>query len=54
MYAPVCTRFRTYEVDLDEACSSYCATVLGIPEMVEWIRAAEEESDDLTELDMEF
>jgi glutathione S-transferase len=54
MYAPVVTRFRTYDVQLDEPCVSYCATVLEMPDMVEWIRAAEEESEDLSELDIEF
>ena len=54
MYAPVCTRFRTYGVQLDEVCSAYCDTVMTLPAMVEWIALAMAEPDELNELDMEF
>jgi glutathione S-transferase len=54
MYAPVCTRFRTYDVELDERGASYCATVLALPAMQEWIAAAQREPDELEELDVEF
>jgi glutathione S-transferase len=54
MYAPVCTRFRTYDVELDEITDAYCDTVMSLPAMREWIAAAELEPDELEELDVEF
>ncbi len=54
MYAPVVTRFLTYDVKLDRQCSAYCARIMALPEMVEWIKAAKREPDEIDELDMEF
>jgi glutathione S-transferase len=54
MYAPVVTRFLTYDVKLDKACADYCKTIMAMPEMGEWIKAAKKERDDIEELDMEF
>jgi glutathione S-transferase len=54
MYAPVVTRFRTYDVTLDAQCAAYAETILALPEMREWIAAAELEAEDIDELDMEF
>ncbi|MDF3883160.1 glutathione S-transferase family protein [Cupriavidus basilensis] len=54
MYAPVVTRFRTYEVKLDEVSESYCRTILALPEMQEWIEAAQREPEEIDELDVEF
>jgi glutathione S-transferase len=54
MYAPVCTRFRTYDVPLDKACSAYCDTIMSWPAMLEWTEAAKLEPDELEELDVEF
>jgi glutathione S-transferase len=54
MYAPVCTRFMTYDVKLDPACAAYCSTILAMPFMQDWIAAAKTEPDDLEELDVEF
>ena len=54
MYAPVCTRFRTYDVSLDPVCASYCRTIMALPLMQEWIAAAKVEPDELEELDVEF
>jgi glutathione S-transferase len=54
MYAPVCTRFRTYDVELDAAADAYCDTILAMPAMAEWIAAAQQEPDELEELDVEF
>jgi glutathione S-transferase len=54
MFAPVCTRFATYDVKLDPICATYCETVIGMPAMQEWIAAAKTEPDDLEELDVEF
>lgn len=54
MYAPVCTRFRTYDVELGAEASGYCDTVLALPAMVEWTAAAQLEPDEVEELDVEF
>jgi glutathione S-transferase len=54
MYAPVVTRFLTYDVRLDSACAAYCERITALPEMIEWRRAALAEPDELEELDMEF
>ena len=54
MYAPVCTRFQTYDVKLDAQCSAYCRKIMGLPFMVEWVEAAKVEPDELEELDAEF
>jgi glutathione S-transferase len=54
MYAPVCTRFLTYDVRLDPLCAAYRDAVLALPDMVEWIAAAASEPDEVDELDIEF
>jgi glutathione S-transferase len=54
MFAPVCTRFRTYDVKLDTACAAYNKTILSMPFMQEWIDAALAEPEELEELDVEF
>ena len=54
MYAPVCTRFLTYDVELDDECAAYCARIMALPAMVEWVEAAKREPDELEELDVEF
>ena len=54
MYAPVCTRFLTYDVALDPVSAEYCRTIMALPHMQEWIAAAKVEPDELEELDVEF
>ncbi len=54
MFAPVCTRFVTYDVPLNEVCGAYCRTILAMPEMKEWIEGAMAEPDEFLELDVEF
>lgn len=54
MYAPVCTRFRTYSVELDDQLSGYCDAVMALPAMQEWLAKAAEEPDIIDELDAEF
>jgi glutathione S-transferase len=54
MYAPVCTRFITYDVKLDKASAAYCKTIMAMPLMQEWIEVAKEEPDEVEELDVEF
>jgi glutathione S-transferase len=54
MYAPVVTRFLTYDVQLDRDCAAYCERIMALPEMVEWCGAAMQEPDELVELEAEF
>ena len=54
MYAPVCTRFLTYDVRLDSDCTNYCTRIMEWPAMAEWVAAAREEPEEIEELDMEF
>jgi glutathione S-transferase len=54
MYAPVVTRFETYDVALNRECAAYTRTILRLPAMQDWIESAKEEPAELEELDMEF
>lgn len=54
MYAPVCTRFATYDVALDAACAAYRDRILALSEMREWTELALTEPDEVEELDVEF
>ena len=54
MYAPVVTRFLTYDIALDKACSAYCKRVMELPAMKEWVAQAKLEQEDIDELDAEF
>ncbi len=54
MYAPVATRFKTYDVKLDRQCTDYCETILTLPDMLEWIEAAKSERAGIEELEAEF
>jgi glutathione S-transferase len=54
MYAPVVTRFLTYDVALDPACAAYCTRVMALPAMQEWVAAARAEVEEIDELDAEF
>lgn len=54
MYAPVCSRFTTYDVDLDATCAAYAKRIMALPHMAEWIRGAKAEPAEMEELDAEF
>jgi glutathione S-transferase len=54
MYAPVCTRFRTYGVPLDPALTAYCERIFEWPLMQEWTAGAMAEPDEIVELEVEF
>ena len=54
MYAPVVTRFLTYDVTLDPVCAAYGERIMALPDMVAWVAAARAEPDALQELDVEF
>jgi glutathione S-transferase len=54
MYAPVCSRFVTYDVALDPACQEYRERVMALDAMAEWVGAAHAEHDEVEELEIEF
>jgi len=54
MFAPVVTRFITYDVALDSDCAAYARAIMDMPDMQEWIAAAKAEPDEVVELDVEF
>jgi glutathione S-transferase len=54
MYAPVATRFRSYDVKVDVVCERYCQQILAWPDMKEWFAAAQHEPEQIDELDIEF
>src|SRR6478609_8669686 len=54
MYAPVVTRFMTYDVKLEPKLAAYARTIMSMPEMVEWIDAARAEPADIEELEVEY
>ena len=54
MYAPVCTRFATYDVALDSDCAAYRDRILALPQMEAWTAEALTEPEELEELDVEF
>jgi glutathione S-transferase len=51
MYAPVVTRFMTYDVKLEPRLAAYASTIMAMPEMQEWIEAAKAEPADIEELE---
>ena len=54
MYAPVVTRFATYDVKLEPRLKAYADVIMNMPEMVEWIAAAKEEPAEIEELEVEY
>jgi len=54
MYAPVVTRFVTYDVKLDPACAAYARAILEWPEVAQWHADAEREPIAIDELEVEF
>lgn len=54
MYAPVCSRFRTYAVELNPLLSAYCDEIFAWPLMQEWTEGALAEPDEIIELEIEF
>jgi glutathione S-transferase len=54
MYAPVVTRFRSYDVKMQGAAERYCQQVMAWPEMKAWFAAAQKEPEQIDELDVEF
>jgi glutathione S-transferase len=54
LYAPVCTRFLTYDVKLDPVCTAYCRAIMDWPAMAQWLSDALAEPAELEELEVEF
>jgi glutathione S-transferase len=54
MYAPVVTRFLTYDVKLEPVCAAYCKRIMALPAMQEWVEDAQREPEEIDELDAEF
>ena len=54
MYAPVVTRFKTYDVKLPAKLTAYADVVMSIPEMQEWTAAAKAEPEEIEELEVEY
>ena len=54
MYAPVVTRFVTYDVKLEPRLRAYADTIMAMAEMKEWVAAAREEPAEIEELEVEY
>ena len=54
MYAPVVTRFKTYDVKLAGRIADYADVIMAMPEMREWIAAAKLEPTEIEELEVDF
>ena len=54
MYAPVATRFVTYDVALDQVCGDYVDTIMKWAPLRTWIADALNEPAEIQELDVEF
>ena len=54
MYAPVATRFRTYDVKLGPMAQGYVDRILALPEMIEWTADALAEPEQIEEFESEF
>ena len=54
MYAPVATRYRTYDVPQDDTCQAYCERLFAWPAMQEWTAQALLEEEEIEELEVEF
>lgn len=54
MYAPVCSRFRTYAVELEPELEAYCQRIFAWDLMQEWTEAAFAEPEEIVELEVEF
>jgi glutathione S-transferase len=54
IFAPVATRFNTYDVPLPPACAGYRDTILAMSELQAWIKDAKLEPEEIELLDMDF
>lgn len=54
MYAPVVTRFLSYDVAVGPVCLDYCRTIMEWPPMVAWVADSHSEPQEIIELDLDF
>jgi glutathione S-transferase len=54
MYAPVVTRFISYDVAVDDLSQAYGATIMKWQPMKEWVEDSREEPQEIIELDLDF
>ena len=54
MYAPVVTRFLSYDVAVGPACQDYCDTIMQWPPMRQWVDDSHDEPQEIIELDLDF
>ncbi len=54
MYAPVCTRFLTYQVPLEGRAAAYRDRIMDWAPMKRWVEDAKAEPMEIEELDIEF
>jgi glutathione S-transferase len=54
MYAPVVTRFTTYDVKLESRLKTYADLIMNMAEMREWVDAARKEPEEIEELEVEY
>ena len=52
MYAPVVSRFVTYDVALDEVSGAYVDAVFALPAMAEWLAAAHAEPERIEHVEL--
>lgn len=45
MFAPVCVRFTAYDPPLETSARAYVKTIMHLPAMAEWVKAAREEKE---------
>jgi glutathione S-transferase len=51
MFAPVVSRFTTYQVTLDPICQRYYEAIWALPAMQEWMRIAQTETEQLSQFE---
>lgn len=54
MYAPVVTRFLSYDVAVDDLCKAYGETIMKWAPMKEWVADSRDEPREIIELDLDF
>jgi glutathione S-transferase len=54
MFAPVVTRFVTWDVKLEPPCAGYAQRILAWPLLAAWIEAARKEPEEVPEFEVEF
>lgn len=54
MYAPVVTRFISYDVAVDDYCKAYGETIMGWAPMKSWVEDSANEPQEIIELDLDF